>query len=595
MKHVCFTLLTLFASYTSLVSAQSEKEIKTTIENVTVYSSGAQIERKAVFELLTGKTKLTFTGLSPYINAESIRVDGDGRYTILNVQLENDYLNELEKTKEINDLNTSIQKYRDLIEDEETWIKILNEKIDFLKSNRTITGKEQAVDPEVFKTLNSLYGENFEKYSLDLVKRKRQIKTYTTEVDKLTNQLNTLNNRSELPSGKITVVVNSKKIQQASLNLVYLVENARWYPTFDIRFIDVNKPLSISYKANISQQTGVDWKETNLVLSTAKTNVSAQIPTLVANYLQFYYPPVANTPLLRKEVSQLSNVTYIEGMKVRGSATTENSAEPMYVIDGVVANDASHLNPDDIQTMDVLKGEAATAIYGSRGADGVIIITTKQGAQNLQIPLTATNRNETAIEHIVDDKQTIVADNNVNTLTFREAELKATYEYQTIPKLSKNVYLVAKVADWFKADLMDGEASIYMQNSFVGISRINTQQFTDTLDISFGIDNNISVNREKIKDFTQSEFIGSNKKDTYAFKLTLRNNKPFAVKVKLIDQVPVSSTKEIEVEPLELSGGQMNKNTGKVVWIIELMPNETRQVILKYSIRLPKDKVVLGE
>lgn len=595
MKHVCFTLLTLFASYTSLVSAQSEKEIKTTIENVTVYSSGAQIERKAVFELLTGKTKLTFTGLSPYINAESIRVDGDGKYTILNVQLENDYLNELEKTKEINDLNTSIQKYRDLIEDEETWIKILNEKIDFLKSNRTITGKEQAVDPEVFKTLNSLYGENFEKYSLDLVKRKRQIKTYTTEVDKLTNQLNTLNNRSELPSGKITVVVNSKKIQQASLNLVYLVENARWYPTFDIRFIDVNKPLSISYKANISQQTGVDWKETNLVLSTAKTNVSAQIPTLLANYLQFYYPPVANTPLLRKEVSQLSNVTYIEGMKVRGSATTENSAEPMYVIDGVVANDASHLNPDDIQTMDVLKGEAATAIYGSRGADGVIIITTKQGAQNLQIPLTATNRNETAIEHIVDDKQTIVADNNVNTLTFRDAELKATYEYQTIPKLSKNVYLVAKVADWFKADLMDGEASIYMQNSFVGISRINTQQFTDTLDISFGIDNNISVNREKIKDFTQSEFIGSNKKDTYAFKLTLRNNKPFAVKVKLIDQVPVSSTKEIEVEPLELSGGQMNKNTGKVVWIIELMPNETRQVILKYSIRLPKDKVVLGE
>lgn len=595
MKKVFSTLLILFASYTGLVSAQSEKEIKTTIENVTVYSSGAQIERKAVFELLTGKTKLTFTGLSPYINAESIRVDGDGRYTILNVQLENDYLNELEKTKEINDLNTSIQKYRDLIEDEETWIKILNEKIDFLKSNRTITGKEQAVDPEVFKTLNSLYGENFEKYSLDLVKRKRQIKTYTTEVDKLTNQLNTLNNRSELPSGKITVVVNSKKIQQASLNLVYLVENARWYPTFDIRFIDVNKPLSISYKANISQQTGVDWKETNLVLSTAKTNVSAQIPTLLANYLQFYYPPVANTPLLRKEVSQLSNVTYIEGMKVRGSATTENSAEPMYVIDGVVANDASHLNPDDIQTMDVLKGEAATAIYGSRGADGVIIITTKQGAQNLQIPLTATNRNETAIEHIVDDKQTIVADNNVNTLTFREAELKATYEYQTIPKLSKNVYLVAKVADWFKADLMDGEASIYMQNSFVGISRINTQQFTDTLDISFGIDNNISVNREKIKDFTQSEFIGSNKKDTYAFKLTLRNNKPFAVKVKLIDQVPVSSTKEIEVEPLELSGGQMNKNTGKVVWIIELMPNETRQVILKYSIRLPKDKVVLGE
>ena len=595
MKKALSSLLILFTSFSGFVTAQNEKEIKSSIENVTVYPAGAQIERTSDFELPAGKSKLIFTALSPYINAESIRVDGDGKYTILNVQLENDYLNQLEKTKEINDLNSSIQKYKDLIEDEETWIKILNEKIDFLKSNRTITGKDQAVNPEVFKTLNSLYGENFEKYSLDLVKRKRQIKTYTSEVEKLTNQLNSLNSRNELPSGKITVVVNSKKIQHATLNLTYLVENALWYPTFDIRFVDVNKPLIVAYKANISQQTGVDWKETNLVLSTAKTNVSAQIPTLVANYLQYYYPPIAGSPLQRSEVSQLSNVTYIEGIKVRGSASLDKSAEPLYVIDGVIARNASHLNPDEIQSMDVLKGEAATAVYGSRGADGAIIITTKKGGQNLQIPLTATAKNETAIEHIVEEKQTINADNNLNTLTFRETELKASYEYQTIPKLSKNVYLVAKIADWFKADLMDGEASIYMQNSFVGVSRINTQQFTDTLDISFGIDNNISVNREKIKDFTQSEFIGSNKKDTYAFKLTLRNNKPFAVKVKLIDQVPVSSNKEIEVEPLELSGGQMNKNTGKVTWLIELLPNETKQVILKYSIRLPKDKIVLGE
>ena len=106
------------------------------------------------------------------------------------------------------------------------------------------------------------------------------------------------------------------------------------------------------------------------------------------------------------------------------------------------------------------------------------------------------------------------------------------------------------------------------------------------MDISFGIDNNISVNREKIKEFSQSEFIGSNKKATYAWKLTMRNNKPYAIKAKLFDQVPVSSNKEIQVETLELSGGVMNENTGKVVWTIDLKPNETKQVILKYSVKV---------
>jgi uncharacterized protein (TIGR02231 family) len=243
--------------------------------------------------------------------------------------------------------------------------------------------------------------------------------------------------------------------------------------------------------------------------------------------------------------------------------------------------------------MDVLKGASATALYGSRGSNGVIVITTKQVSDESDVPLTVTAKNETSNEYIVDSQQSVNSDNKLNSITFRETQLNATYEYQSIPKLSKNVYLVAKISDWYKADLMDGEANIYLENSYVGKSRINTQQFSDTLDISFGIDNNISVNREKIKEFSQSEFIGSNKKATYAWKLTIRNNKPYAIKAKLFDQVPVSSNKEIQVETLELSGGVMNENTGKVAWTIDLKPSETKQVILKYSVKSPKDKTVL--
>ncbi len=600
MKKTATALVIVMIAFQSFSTAQTEKEVKSKITNVTVYSSGAQVERSATFDLQQGKSILSFKNLSPYISKESIRVDGDGNYTILNVQLQNDFLNELEKTKEINDLNAGIQQYQDKIEDEATWIKILNEKLEFLKANKTIAGKDQAVNPEVFKSLNQIYGENFEKYTLEVLKRNRIIKDYSKETEKLQNQLSTLNSKSELPSGTITIMVDAKKAQNSSIKLDYLVDNASWYPSYDIRFLDVNKPLTVSFKANISQNTGVDWKNVDLKLATAKTNISAQIPYLIANYLQFYYPSYSNN-MLQGKVSgvQLSNSVApgaSSEMKIRGITSINGNDAPLYVVDGVPQSDITYLNPDKIEKMDVLKGASATALYGSRGSNGVIVITTKQGSDETDesdVPLTVTAKNETSNEYIVDSQQSVNSDNKLNSITFRESQLNATYEYQSIPKLSKNVYLIAKINDWYKADLMDGEANIYLENSYVGKSRINTQQFSDTLDISFGIDNNISVNREKIKEFSQSEFIGSNKKATYAWKLTMRNNKPYAIKAKLIDQVPVSSNKEIQVEALELSGGVMNENTGKVSWSIELKPNETKQVVLKYSVKSPKDKTVL--
>ncbi len=67
-------------------------------------------------------------------------------------------------------------------------------------------------------------------------------------------------------------------------------------------------------------------------------------------------------------------------VRIRGTGTL-NNASPLYVVDGMLLNDISFLNPQDIESMEVLKDASATAIYGSRGANGVIIITTKKGAE----------------------------------------------------------------------------------------------------------------------------------------------------------------------------------------------------------------------
>ena len=85
---------------------------------------------------------------------------------------------------------------------------------------------------------------------------------------------------------------------------------------------------------------------------------------------------------------QVSQNTGVPGetvrVRVRGATSLTGSNEPLYVIDGVPVEDPSMLDaisPNDIQSMDVLKDASAAAIYGSRAANGVVIVTTKKGVE----------------------------------------------------------------------------------------------------------------------------------------------------------------------------------------------------------------------
>lgn len=66
------------------------------------------------------------------------------------------------------------------------------------------------------------------------------------------------------------------------------------------------------------------------------------------------------------------------GVVIRGQATLSGTTSPLWVVDGVIlGSSAGDLNPDDIATLTVLKDAASTAIYGSQGANGVVVVTTK--------------------------------------------------------------------------------------------------------------------------------------------------------------------------------------------------------------------------
>lgn len=72
---------------------------------------------------------------------------------------------------------------------------------------------------------------------------------------------------------------------------------------------------------------------------------------------------------------------------IRGVGTINSSTDPLYVVDGVVMDDIQFINPNDIERMEVLKDASSAAIYGARGANGVVLITTKRGTQDEKITI----------------------------------------------------------------------------------------------------------------------------------------------------------------------------------------------------------------
>jgi uncharacterized protein (TIGR02231 family) len=202
---------------------------------------------------------------------------------------------------------------------------------------------------------------------------------------------------------------------------------------------------------------------------------------------------------------------------------------------------------------------------------------------------------ETTITFDIAIPYSVASDGKVQTIEIQRTTSPAEYKYVTVPKISPLAYLTGSIEDWEKQSLMSGEATLYFENTFVGKSYLNVTQLTDTLTLSLGNDNSILVKREKRKDFTSKKILGSNKTEIYSFLITIKNNKANLIKIVLNDQIPISSNSGITVDATELTGGKLNTQTGEVKWDLEIKPQETKQIVLTYSVKYPKDKTIILE
>ena len=283
------------------------------------------------------------------------------------------------------------------------------------------------------------------------------------------------------------------------------------------------------------------------------------------------------------------------GVRIRGASTLNSKNNLLYIVDGVAVKprDASKINPDSIESIEVLKDSQAIAIYGSRASNGVIIIKTTNTSQRRVNDIGITI--ETGITNTrfeIDKKYSIPSDGDVTIIEIDKFSVPATYDYFAAPVLNENVFLTAKIGDWEQYNLLPAEANVYFEGSYSGKTNINPGATTDSLTISLGVDPNIIVKRTQLSDFKKTTFIGNNKVVYKGFEIEIKNNKQSEIKLTLIDRIPITQNKAIKLDDIETGTSDYDKDKGILKWIINLKSGETNKAKHSYSIKYPKGKRV---
>lgn len=600
----------------------TEMQVKTDVNEVTVFVGGAQVSRKKTLTVPQGISILKFVNLSPFIDAKSVQVKAGGSVTVLSVNHQQNFLGKIGKPQELTDLESKLEQIENNLKLERTYLEILAEELSFLKDNRDLGGSKE-INVATLKEASVFYGSSLRTLKLKQIEHNNNILNLENQRFDIENQIKTLTSKKEYPTGEILVKVNGKKPASVNFEISYMVNNASWFPSYDIRARSISEPVELVYKANVQQDTKEDWKNVRLRFSSSdpdKTNIAPQLKTYFLSYNSTL--PVYNriTGSVNGKIFDISSGEGLPGVNVvvegtligtvtdangNYSITIPNSSVNLvfsYVgyltqiipVSGKVMNVSLAADFNSLQEVVVTgygtqKKNITGALSGM--APGLQVKRNEdikiRGVSNMVVPTQKVEK-QTVVNFEIKEPYTVLSDNKSYSVVMENYELPASYQYYSVPGIDRDAFLIAHIVNWEKYSLLEGEANIFFEDTYVGKSLLDVRYADDTLKVSLGRDKNVSITREKAKEFTTKQFIGNKKEEARQWVTTVRNNKGQKISILVIDQVPVSTVQDIEVEVQKSSGAALNAETGEVRWEFTLDPQEKKVFDLRYTVKYPK-------
>ena len=605
------TLIICLAIAATYIYAENVKGV---LKRATVYFSGAELTHTVNVSLRQGENSLTIEGLTPNIDVNSLKINVSNSVMVAASEFTTDYLTEKKSSDYIKKLKDSIDNYNAMIARLASAIKINTSSLELLKKGveNNLSNKTEGSTSMVKKHLTTAeITQNLDYYNNKAAALEKSIYDDNLKKTELSQKLTNLQAQLRQEQGKKGVfngILNLNLVASyatnATVTVSYFTSQARWVPFYDMVVTDASKPVNLKGRSKVSQNTGIDWNNVNITLSTATPSKTKDAPVFDTWFLDFVYNNYGYYGEMNKKMSNA--ITYdvaeskddialeesaLSKVKVRAVRSVSDAQQILYVVDGVPYDgDISEINPNSIASTTVLKEAQATAMYGSRGAGGVVLITTKKMEDYI-----AVEEKNIAMEYKIDLPYTIPGNGKEQIIDLKDYSLSPEYKFYAAPKLDQNAFLVADFKDWEKLNILSGLANITYDGTYVGQTYLNTSQTHNVMSVTLGSDKRISVKREKLTDFSQVKILGSDTQVTLAYKITVKNNQNKAVKFTLKEQYPISSQKEIKVELLdkETTKPTYNKeDIGVVTWDFDLAAGESREFRIAYSVKYPKDKKI---
>lgn len=520
------------------------------VKKVTVFLTGAELNHEAKVKLKKGKNVVTFTGLSPKLDERSINLyPGSTDINVLYINTHTNYLDEKKDNQKIQDLKDSVEFYKDKLALLKYEQDALESEKSLLFKNQSIGGQAGVTIAEVEKSadfyrkrsteINQLIFKNSKvKFKLD--KQKLKYRKQLLELDAEVNP----------PTSDITATFVANKDMEAIITFKYIIPTAGWTPKYDIRTEGSGSQVKLVYRAILFNNSGLDWKDIKIILSTANPEVGINIPKLGKWYLG-------------NEQSSENN----------------DLAQYTQVLPGVSTSNSDKLELNEVQ------------IVGDEddGTKNMTRISTKKTEKKEnQVQFKKIEVDMLSTEYTIDQPYTIYNDSKPYTVDVLETSVNATYEYKAIPALEKDVFLQTKLALKDLPDLVSGDASVYFSGSYIGKTTIKTIDLEDSLTVSLGRDKKIQMVRKESKQDYQRSIVGNYEKEVLKYETTLKNTRDVPVFIIIEDQVPVASNSDQDITINEISGALYDKASGKLVWKYLLNPGETKVIKLGYSTKYPK-------
>lgn len=534
------TICLLFGLCNSLKSQVKQTvSLPTKLQSVKLfYGNGAELTHRATVQLKQGVQEVQFHQLSNHIHTNTINFSVPEGVTVLSYNFQNKTVQRKYQHSEIFVLEDSLRKVERNLSETKAEYSLLEEEMNRtirLVENYAAGGDKNLTVPELMKLMD-LYNKKIADYKKilqflkkrwdDLELKKKSLQHQIEELKKIEGDVQVL-------QGYISMQLLVDKAKAGDFEINYYTQKAGWMPSYDIHMKASDAYFNLIYKAAINQNTGIDWSQVQITLTTNNPNQGVYVPVLNVMMIE------ENTPILYKNAEAAS-------ARRRSVELSEMqlSAEPV--------KEEQYNN--DIATYTTLTEYQLNTNY------------------TIMLPYD------------------IPTDNQLYHVVIKSEKVDADFKNLSIPKRDKDVFLTASITQWEKLNLLPGNANVMIDNQLIGQTYIDPSTSADVLTLSLGRDKRIATSRNLVKDFTSSKVRGDFKYETIVYEIVLKNNKKMAAEVLLKDQFPISKYKEVEVALEQTSQADVNTEKGYLTWKVQLAPGESKKIQFSYTVKYPKEK-----